>query len=346
MVGGAPNANETDRKPDETVAALFWAYDGANLIGTPPRLYNQILRKLAWDKKTPGAAPNDPAVTAEFARLFALANAAMADAGIFAWREKYYYGFWRPLSGIRQHDLETGPKESTMATGHEHLDHLADPFWQAYGAPDTNTNNISFKPNFPAYPSGHATFGAACFQIARLFYKQRDGLTFANDEADELPMSFVSDELNGINRDLYQPYNLAQPITDQPGLIRTRIVRRFESLWSMIYENAISRIYLGVHWRFDAFAAQDGIDNLHKNNETFKAPMNVKDVKYQTTGAGGLQIGGVPLGLGIANDIFSTGLIPTPVGQQPRPPVPAPTPSILVNGRLRPDVKVEKAPLR
>lgn len=60
--GGTPGRAKTARNADQTVQALYWAYDGANLIGTPPRLYNQIIRKIAWDRK-----PNDEEeATAEF----------------------------------------------------------------------------------------------------------------------------------------------------------------------------------------------------------------------------------------------------------------------------------------
>ncbi|KAJ9643619.1 hypothetical protein H2199_004298 [Coniosporium tulheliwenetii] len=46
-MGGAPELNSTTRLPHQTVGAYFWAYDGVNLIGTPPRQYNQILRVIA-----------------------------------------------------------------------------------------------------------------------------------------------------------------------------------------------------------------------------------------------------------------------------------------------------------
>ena len=45
-------------------------------MGTPPRLYNQIIREVA---KAKGNS------VADNARLFALVNAAMGDAGILAW---------------------------------------------------------------------------------------------------------------------------------------------------------------------------------------------------------------------------------------------------------------------
>lgn len=144
-MGGAEGLPSTRRRPDQTATALFWAYDGVNLIGTPPRLYNQIIRQIAFDKAT---QPIESDMNnAEFARLFALANAAMTDAGIFCWREKYRYELWRPLSGVRQDP--SGPAPGGFAR----------PFWDVLGAPATNSNEGGFKPPFPAYPSGHATFG-------------------------------------------------------------------------------------------------------------------------------------------------------------------------------------------
>jgi vanadium chloroperoxidase len=131
--GGAPGLNATKRTPDKTTIGYFWAYDGANLIGTPSRLYNQIIRKIAWQKKPAGGTAE--ATNADFARLFALVNVSLADAGIFAWQAKYNFEFWRPLSGVR---ADTGNP-------------MVDPFWLELGAPATNTNQLSFKPPFPAY---------------------------------------------------------------------------------------------------------------------------------------------------------------------------------------------------
>ena len=84
-------------------------------FGTPPRLYNGIVRVVA-DKKGNGPAKN--------ARLFALVNAAMGDAGIFAWKEKYRHNLWRPMLGIREYDPSTGPG----AGGGSELDERGDPF--------------------------------------------------------------------------------------------------------------------------------------------------------------------------------------------------------------------------
>jgi len=304
-VGGAQTLASTTRKADQTVAAYFWAYDGANLIGTPPRLYNQILREIAWAKRSPAATTLNQ--SREFVRLFALANVAMADAGKFAWAEKYRHDLWRPLSGIRQHDASafaTGP-------GSAHVASPADPFWLALGAPETNSNKLSFKPPFPAYPSGHATFGAACFQMARLYYGSIGKANVTANGPDDIGFSFLSEELNGISRDLHQPHDRSVPIQDQPGLVRTYVKRNFPSLWHAIWENAFSRIWLGVHWRFDAFDYDDAKDGAGG----YKDPGAVTYSKVWTgrrdpavTDGSNLPIGGVPLGLGIANDIFADGM--------------------------------------
>jgi vanadium chloroperoxidase len=303
-LGGAPGLASTKRKPSETVIAYFWAYDGANLIGTPPRLYNQIIRNVAFKKTT---AANELEKTKEFVRVLALTNVAMADAGKFAWREKYRFELWRPLSGVRE----------------EPDRNRADPFWQALGAPETNTDKVSFKPPFPAYPSGHATFGAAAFQMLRLFYGARDQSFSAIEtkvkadgyqDVDNLSFTFVSDELNGISRDLRQPYDPSTPIEDQQGDVRTKIECAYESLWKAIFDNGFSRIYLGVHWNFDAAAASDthktAIPDDRGLGQVPKAPADIKYSNVWRPGraANALPTGGVPLGLGIANDIFLNGM--------------------------------------
>lgn len=298
-LGGAAGTPKTTRTPEGTVIAYYWAYDGANLIGTPPRLYNQILREVIWSKRDVTATPL--VMSTEFVRTLALANVAMGDAGKYAWYEKYRFELWRPLSGVREHVDEAGM-------------HDADPFWLALGAPETNTNRVSFKPPFPAYPSGHATFGAAAFQMLRLYYASRDGdpaqVTAKLEadgfqEPDTLEFAFVSDELDGISRDLRQPYDAGAPIEDQQGVVRTRIEKKYGSLWHAIFDNAFSRIYLGVHWHFDAAAATDIYSDTTQHPPVLNAPADITYAHAWRPERGDVRpVGGVPLGLGIANDIF------------------------------------------
>ena len=83
-----------------------------------------------------------------------------------------------------------------------------------------------FTPPFPAYPSGHAGFGGALFEVLRQFYR-----------TDDIAFTFTSDEFGGITR-------------GQDG-VRPLRPRSFTSLSQAEEENGQSRIYLGIHWSFD-----------------------------------------------------------------------------------------------
>ena len=314
-MGGAATLNSTKRTPNQTAKGHFWAYDGSNLIGTPPRLYNQIIRRIAVTYRKELDLEHSEINNADFARLLALTNTAMTDAGIFSWKEKWDFEFWRPLTGVR----DDGRPD------------IADPFWLSLGAPSTNTNDIPFKPPFPAYPSGHATFGGAAFQMVRNYYNGRIG-TWAPHEPDIIAFDLVSEELDGISRDLRQPYKPAEKITNQPGIVRTRVPRHFSSVWEAMFENAISRVFLGVHWRFDAAAAKDILvsdgtqDGYAVDENGTTVYKDVKDIRYTTKGTrdgddGLYPVGGVPLGIEIADEIWQTGMRPTPVERQPMMPL-------------------------
>lgn len=351
-MGGAEGLSSTKRRPTQTAGGLFWAYDGANLIGTPPRLYNQIVRQIAYDERQDEMNVTSDQNNAEFVRLLALVNVAMADAGIFSWRDKYKYQLWRPLSGVRADP--SGPVP----------DGFSRPFWKTFGAPATNSNDTGFKPPFPAYPSGHATFGAAAFHITRLFYNQRgdkrlgppadtdNERTKAAPDAGQAPtpppsdpllsamdpikFTFISDELNGVSRTLDHDYIPSRPIEDQPGDVRTLLPITYCSLKEAIFANAMSRIWLGVHWHFDGFAGETVLepfnDTVSKNDITrdrslprpkaYQQKFNVeedgsskylpvakmdwfaKESKGPRCGSGAYPVGGVPLGMMIAANIF------------------------------------------
>lgn len=207
--GGDGVTTPTIRTPEQTNVGLFWAYDGTPGLGTPPRLYNQIIRTIAVARGN---------TVEQNARLLALANLSMGDAGIQSWETKYHYDFWRPIIGIRGGDTDGN------------ADTEADATWSPLGAPFSNGGGThdNFTPPFPAYVSGHATFGAAAFEAVADFYGTHD-----------IGFTFISDELNGVT-------------TDNQGNVRPRVVRRFDDLDQAIAENAQSRIYLGIHWQFDA----------------------------------------------------------------------------------------------
>src|SRR6267378_3190182 len=176
-VGGDGVHTVSARTPEQSFIGIFWAYDGTPSLCAPPRLYNQITVHIA-DQMHLG--------TADLARLLALANTAMADAGISIWDSKYYYDFWRPVTGIRESDPGTGP----TALGDGNPDTVGDPTFTPLGAPASNLAGPDFTPPFPAYPSGHAGLGGALFRTMRRFYG-----------TDQIAFTFVSDEFNGQTRD-------------------------------------------------------------------------------------------------------------------------------------------------
>ena len=129
----------SDRTPDQTDFAIFWA---ANYTA----LWNRAVRDLA------AAHVSN---IGDSARLFALVNLSMADAIITAWDTKVAYNFWRPITAIRLGDDDTNPRT------------VGDPEWQ----PLINT------PNYPDYTSGANNVTGAATRALALFFGT-DEMTF------------------------------------------------------------------------------------------------------------------------------------------------------------------------
>jgi hypothetical protein len=212
-LGGDGIVTPTERTEDQTHIGIYWAYDGTPSLCAPPRLYNQLATKL-----TEGLTD-----VRQLARMYALVNVAMADAGIAAWESKYFYKFWRPVIGIREADEGMGP----LGQGDGNAATVADPTYSPLGAPASNLTGPNFTPPFPAYPSGHATFGGALFQVMRRILG-----------TDDVTFTFTSDEFNGTT-------------VGNDGQVRPLLPRTFTSLSQAEEENGQSRIYLGIHWSFD-----------------------------------------------------------------------------------------------
>ena len=167
------SVDSATRTADQTEIGLFWAYDRVGM-GTPMRMYLQVLDKVASGEGNS---------LEENARLYAMASTSVADAGIVAWDAKFQYDYWRPISGIRQADLDGNP------------DTVADPDWVPLGSP--GGSDPDFTPPFPTYISGHASFGGALFQAMENFYG-----------TDDISFSLTSDELPGVTRD-YESFSQA-----------------------------------------------------------------------------------------------------------------------------------------
>jgi membrane-associated phospholipid phosphatase len=142
-LGGRQSSVRTD---DQTQIAQFWA---DNLgTSTPPGHWNQIAQDVARQRGT---------TLAENARLFALLNVSLADAGIICWVIKFTYDYWRPITGIREADADGNP-----AT-----------------APDPDWMPLLDTPPFPSYTSGHSTFSSAGAAALASFFSS-DAIAFTS----------------------------------------------------------------------------------------------------------------------------------------------------------------------
>lgn len=197
------------RTVEETQIAAFWAND-ADGTWKPPGQLNHLTHVVSQ---------NQNLSLEENARLFALINLAMADAGIVAWDAKFATDtdLWRPVTGIQQGESDGNP------------DTVPDPDWQPFAL-----EVFGFTPPFPAYTSGHATFAAAHAAVMEEFFGT-DNISFTIESGDP-----GFDLIMGPNG----------PFT-----------RTFDSFSQAALENGRSRIFLGVHWQFDAdFGYSSGTD--------------------------------------------------------------------------------------
>jgi len=94
----------------------------------------------------------------------------------------------------------------------------------------------AFTPNFPSYPSGHASLAGACFGILRRVRGER-----GQGDPDKInpDLVFVSDELNGLSIDHF---------ANRP---RPYLPRSFSTISKLLEDINRSRVYLEVHWNFD-----------------------------------------------------------------------------------------------
>ena len=192
----------------------YWGYDGAQFLGTPPRLYNQIALKVAREQGVRSVT--------EMARYLALINTVQADSGVGAWDSKYFYDYARPVTGVRR-----GNDDGNAST-------VGDSAWEPFGASVVNGHAERFTPPFPAYVSGHATFGAATFETMRAYFGNNTRFTF------------VSDEYNGAGIDPGKTFGGPNTVTTRPF-----VPVRFRTLLEAQQENGRSRVYNGVHWEWD-----------------------------------------------------------------------------------------------
>ena len=137
------------RTQEQTLIAKFWKDFGYS--STPPGHWNEIAQIITNQKNlTP----------IKEARLFALLNLAMTDAGITAWKAKFKYHLWRPIDAIRN----ANQVPSTLK------------LW------DRSWTPLLESPPHPEYISGHACYsGAASTILSEYFAKEKTRFVAKSD---------------------------------------------------------------------------------------------------------------------------------------------------------------------
>jgi membrane-associated phospholipid phosphatase len=139
-IGNAATATAADAE-----TAKFWN----GQFDTPVTMFNRVAVSLL--------APHARLV--DNARLFALLNVSMADAVIAIWNAKNTYNTWRPVTAIRNADVDGNP------------DTPQDTTW----SPVLNT------PAFQEYPSGHSGVSSAAASVLASFFGNRTTFTVTTD---------------------------------------------------------------------------------------------------------------------------------------------------------------------
>lgn len=133
------SASSMTRTADQTQIARFW-------LASPADIWNGVTRQIIEAREL------DLSSTA---RAFGLIYLAAADASIVCWNAKYTFNFWRPITAIRN-----GDSDDNSWT-------VADPTWM----PPFPT------PQFPEYPSGHATNSGTIAMVLMLLFGDEPGVS-------------------------------------------------------------------------------------------------------------------------------------------------------------------------
>jgi PAP2 superfamily len=124
--------NSSVRTPEQTETGLFWTDHGASQ-------YGRVLRGLAIQQNLD---------LSQSARLLAMSYTALADSFIGCWNAKFHYSFWRPVTAIRNGDIDGNP------------DTIAGPTWTPLGT----------TPGHPEYPAAHGCLTGALADTLQAFF--------------------------------------------------------------------------------------------------------------------------------------------------------------------------------
>ena len=118
-------------------SARFW-------LATPTAIWNGVARQVIQARGLD---------LSESARALALIYLASADASIACWTAKYTFNFWRPITAIRNGDVDDNARTE------------ADPTWTP----------LFPTPQHPEYLSGHSTNSSAMATVMMLLFGDNPG---------------------------------------------------------------------------------------------------------------------------------------------------------------------------
>jgi hypothetical protein len=163
---------------DDIWVAEFWGDDVRGLTFSPAARWISILNQILQKEDVSAD---------QIMELYLKMGIGLYDAGIVCWKNKYDHNLIRPSTFIQNN---------------------IDGKWQPFHA----------DPNFPAYPSGHAVFGAVGSRILEASFGTNYKMT---DMSHSHRIEFVGKE------------------------------RSYNSFREMAHENAYSRMLMGVHYKQD-----------------------------------------------------------------------------------------------
>jgi membrane-associated phospholipid phosphatase len=179
-------ASTTPQSSENRWIAEFWSDDVLGFTFSPPSRWIAIANQVL-------VLENSSLETGIMSAV--KVGLALNDASVATWNSKFYYNVERPSSYVTK---------------------FINPSWNVESL--TSTGFLRSSPSFPAYPSGHSTFGAA-----------------------------AAEALTGVfGRNIAMTDRCHEGRTDFNGKPRS-----FNNFYEMAEENAYSRIWLGVHWRMD-----------------------------------------------------------------------------------------------
>jgi hypothetical protein len=139
------SATSALRTADQTLSARLFATASAS--GLSP-----------WEELGIGLAQSKGLGTTDSARMLALLALSNADSLIASWDSKYHYDFWRPVTAIRNADIDGN----------------------ALTAQDAGWSSLINNPNYPSHASGYAALAGSATSVLSSFFGDANAFCLEN----------------------------------------------------------------------------------------------------------------------------------------------------------------------